>query len=133
MRDIITSKLAEMIEIDKGDFSPDINNPDICADDKNFFSCFNVDGNTISSSTRSNEQVCLFFSKTPQIQTNFKIEAHQFPSKNFQELFIKYNTPIPSSASVERIFSTAKDIFKAKRASLTDENFEKLLMLKFNN
>jgi hypothetical protein len=48
------------------------------------------------------------------------------------DLFVKYNTPVPSSASVERLFSIGKDIFRAKRASLSDENFEMLLFMKGN-
>jgi hypothetical protein len=41
------------------------------------------------------------------------------------KLFVQYNTPIPSSTAVERIFSTGKDILKLKpkRASLSDKSF----------
>ncbi len=34
------------------------------------------------------------------------------------KLFVQYNTTIPSSAAVERIFSTGKVILKPKKASL---------------
>ena len=47
-------------------------------------------------------------------------------------LFIKYNTPLPSSAAVERLFSLGSVILTAKRASLTSENFQRLVFLKGN-
>lgn len=53
-----------------------------------------------------------------------------FPSRAFLELFIRYNTGIPSSAAVERMFSIGKDILKPKRARLSDEHFEMLVFLK---
>ncbi|KAG0728749.1 hypothetical protein GWK47_031842 [Chionoecetes opilio] len=47
-------------------------------------------------------------------------------------LFIKYNTGIPSSAAVERLFSTAGDVLRPKRACLSEDNFEYLVFLKGN-
>lgn len=46
--------------------------------------------------------------------------------------FIRYNTVLPSSAPVERLFSIASLILSSKRFCLTDELFEKLLFLKTN-
>jgi hypothetical protein len=51
-----------------------------------------------------------------------------FPT--MKKLFIKFNTPIPSSAGVERIFSAGGLIFSEKRGKLTDRNFENCLLLK---
>ncbi|XP_050724101.1 uncharacterized protein LOC127002325 [Eriocheir sinensis] len=48
------------------------------------------------------------------------------------DLFTKYNTPLPSSAAVERLFSMAGDILRAKRSSLDEVNFEELVFLKGN-
>lgn len=47
-------------------------------------------------------------------------------------VFLKYNTPLPSSAAVERIFSTAGDIIRPKRSCLSASNFEELVFLKGN-
>jgi len=60
------------------------------------------------------------------------IQASSFPHETLKQLFIKLNTPLPSSAAVERVFSFAKDILKPKRAGLSDEHFEMLLFLKVN-
>ena len=49
------------------------------------------------------------------------------------KLFVQYNTTIPSSAAVERNFSTGKDILNPKRTSLSDKNFERPVFLKGND
>ncbi|XP_019748720.1 uncharacterized protein LOC109529736 isoform X1 [Hippocampus comes] len=48
------------------------------------------------------------------------------------DLFIKYNTPLPSSAAVERTFSTAGDVLRPKRAALASPDFQNLVFLKGN-
>ena len=48
------------------------------------------------------------------------------------ELVIKYSTAIPSSAAVECLFSTGKDVLRAKRLSLLDDNFNMLMFMKRN-
>jgi hypothetical protein len=50
----------------------------------------------------------------------------------FIDLVIKYGTTIHSSATVEQLFSIGKDILTAKRAKLSDANFEKLMFMKGN-
>ena len=45
---------------------------------------------------------------------------------------MKYNTPLPSSASVERMFSYGSDIIRPKRSTLAAHNFEALIFLKGN-
>jgi hypothetical protein len=66
---------------------------------------------------------------------NSCINPDQFPLLHraaWVDLFIKYNTPLPSSAAVERLFSIGSDILRAKRSSLTADNFEKLVFIKGN-
>ncbi|XP_076057324.1 uncharacterized protein LOC143034865 [Oratosquilla oratoria] len=48
------------------------------------------------------------------------------------DLFKKYNTPLPSSAAVERLFSSAGDILRAKGSSLSNINFEQLVFVRGN-
>ena len=49
-----------------------------------------------------------------------------------KKLFIYYNTPLPTSAPVERLFSYSGLVLGDRRGSLTDDNFEKLVFLKTN-
>ena len=56
--------------------------------------------------------------------------------KNFPfilKAFIKYSTPLPSSAPVERLFNYAGMVLSPKRRKLTDKNFEQATLLKVNN
>lgn len=49
-----------------------------------------------------------------------------------KSMFMYYNTPLPSSAPSERLFSYGGMILRPKRSNLTDEMFEILAMLKLN-
>lgn len=46
--------------------------------------------------------------------------------------YIEFNTAVPSSPHVERLFSAGGQLFDKKRASIADKNFEMTLLLKFN-
>ena len=48
------------------------------------------------------------------------------------KMFRQYNTVLPSSAAVERLFSVGGGIFRKNRYCLTDESFEMQLLLKLN-
>ncbi|KZS10243.1 Uncharacterized protein APZ42_025350 [Daphnia magna] len=50
-----------------------------------------------------------------------------------QQMYKRYNVTLPSSASVERLFSQGGLIFSPRRLNLTDIHFEMLLFLKVNN
>ena len=52
---------------------------------------------------------------------------------HIQNVFVKHNTTLPSSAPVERLLSTAGRTEVPCRNHLSDSMFEKLLLLKANN
>jgi hypothetical protein len=49
-----------------------------------------------------------------------------------KKLFLKYNTALPTSAAVERIFSLGGRILSPLRTKLGDFNFESLMFLRSN-
>lgn len=61
--------------------------------------------------------------------TNVK-SLDAFPA--IKKVFLKYNTPLPSSAPVERLFSFATLTNRPKSNRLTDKNFEIRVVLKAN-
>ena len=52
------------------------------------------------------------------------IDGNSFTDSTIYGLFIKFNSPLPSSAAIERLFSLGKVMLKPKRSSLTDEHFD---------
>ena len=50
-----------------------------------------------------------------------------------KQIFIKFNTPLPSSAHVERIFFICWEINNPKRGRLSNLNFTNLVILKSNS
>lgn len=71
------------------------------------------------------------FSDYLKIKSDSLNSLHNFPE--LKNLFLKYNTPLPSSAPVERVFSHAGLILSKKRGKLGDNYFEKILLLKRNS
>ena len=49
-----------------------------------------------------------------------------------KEIFIRLNTPLPSSAPVERLFSLAGNVYAPKRNRLSDAMFQNLVLMKAN-
>uniref|UniRef100_A0A8C2Q316 HAT C-terminal dimerisation domain-containing protein n=1 Tax=Cyprinus carpio TaxID=7962 RepID=A0A8C2Q316_CYPCA len=54
----------------------------------------------------------------------------RFP--RIKEIAKQYNTPIPSSALVERLFSLGSIVLTPRRNRLSDKRFERLLLLQYN-
>jgi len=98
------------------------------------------------SSEESEESFIIFSSEPDQFrqQSSNELEFISFLNdKNkslscldnypkIKKLFIKYNTSLTSSASVERLFSFAGLIHSPCRSSMSDDTFKKLVSLKGN-
>ncbi|KAM6957781.1 uncharacterized protein zbedx [Aplochiton taeniatus] len=50
-----------------------------------------------------------------------------------KQLFLKYNTTLPSSAPVQRLFTHKEHLVMSQKNCLTDEYFERILLLRYNN
>ena len=69
----------------------------------------------------------------PTWKTQFQLESFPvFHRRAWIEVFLKCNTGIPSSVAIERVFSVGSDVMKPKRATLSSENFERLVFIREN-
>ncbi|XP_028311290.1 uncharacterized protein zbedx [Gouania willdenowi] len=50
-----------------------------------------------------------------------------------KQLFLKYNTTLPSTAPIQRFFSQKGNLVTTQRNSLTDDYFERILLLRYNS
>lgn len=82
---------------------------------------------TQSTSNNSLQQECDMY----MIDESNTIDIlNRFPT--VKEVFLRFNTGIPSSAPVERLFSDGGQILTPRRSKLSDDHFEMLLLLRAN-
>src|SRR5262249_11518093 len=95
--------------------------------DDSFFN-FGSFGTAEGSSMRTNiEQECERFLRCADASLSM---LHQL--SYVKKTFIKYNTPLPSSSPVERIFNFGQMMLDPKRQRMTYKHFERSLLLKVN-
>ncbi|XP_076279983.1 uncharacterized protein LOC143208919 [Lasioglossum baleicum] len=81
---------------------------------------------TVDYASKASLQILHFLEET----TKELIILEQYPA--VKAIFMRYNTPLPSSASVERLFSYATITNSPKSNRLSDKNFERRVVLKAN-
>ncbi|XP_050537107.1 uncharacterized protein LOC126903136 [Daktulosphaira vitifoliae] len=91
---------------------------------KEDFFCLPVEKNTTSSSRI--EELELFL----KCQSKDLTVLLLYPA--ILKVFLEFNTPLPSSAPVERLFLTGSNVMTQKRHKLSDSLFEKLVLLNEN-
>ncbi|XP_042306362.1 uncharacterized protein LOC121921827 isoform X2 [Sceloporus undulatus] len=88
---------------------------------------FNIQPRGRKSAVDTADEEVLRYLKSPSREVSC---LHAFP--RVLRCFLQFNTGMPSSAAVERLFSTGGSIFTVKRHALSDELFEQLVLLKQN-
>lgn len=91
-------------------------------DDENFFT-FET---TQMTSSSAEEEVQRYLQDPDKSLASLKM----YPM--IRDLFLKYNTTLPSSAPVERLFSQGGLIFTPHCNKMTDKHFEQALLLRYN-
>lgn len=103
----------------------------------------------------SKDQITVSDSEDDFLQFGDTVETDYFPNNNIQMLvdnylsntllkkpndlplqlkkaYIRFNSAIPSSAPVERLFSAGGQLMEKRRGKMADKNFEMTLLLKYN-
>ena len=100
------------------------------SDETDFFSMLTLESDEQTSECTNASKIATEYLDGPLEKT---VSANSFgANKILKTLFIEFNTPIPSSAGVERLFSLGKEVLRPKRAGLSDTHFEMLVFLKGN-
>lgn len=119
-RKLAKSYLEDLLGIRSIENSPKIENSD---DHDDFF----IFEHQRTTHNESEEEELQRFLKSK----NCNIEMlNDYPK--IKKLFIKYNTALPSSASVERMFSVGGSVLTPQRGHLNDDTIEQQILLKIN-
>jgi len=84
----------------------------------------------VPSPTTAEEAAELELEKFLETSEDVKVLIEGFPL--LKKVFIRSNTPLPSSAAVERLFSLSGLVLSSLRGGLSDDHLEMLILLKAN-
>ncbi|KAK4007417.1 hypothetical protein OUZ56_012574 [Daphnia magna] len=100
---------------------------------KRFAECFDDEELKIAAISLKKKKVCTEANEVELFLADESTETSSLENyPTLKKMYMKYNAALPSSASVERLFSARGLILIPTRANHSDENFEKLLFLKVN-
>lgn len=95
---------------------------------------------SICPETDESDEEFFAFEKTKSVGKGTEEEIRRFfddPEKNMKslnsyplvkQLFMKYNTTLPSSAPIERLFSYGGNVLASSRSRMSDEHMEQVLL-----
>ncbi|XP_032682818.1 uncharacterized protein LOC116849605 [Odontomachus brunneus] len=112
--------LGDLLGIQSTESSP----KDIKSDEHDDFFIFEQHKST---QTESEEEELQRFLKSKNCNIDM---LNDYPK--LKKLFLKYNTALPSSASVERMFSVGGSVLTPQRGHLYDDTIEQQILLKIN-
>ena len=135
IKDRIVRELEEIITYKREQEEASVNHEFVMQDENNYFDLFLDDTPVVKRQEDLHQELRRTLDGWQRTHEKTPINKDIFPSYHREawvELFIKYNTPIPSSAAAEKMFISAGDILRARRSSMTANNFEELVFMRGN-
>lgn len=124
-------KIRDLLRNECANFSTEQETPseiiDATAEVDDFFVCFSHNnGRRNSIENEFENEVSRYLNDH---RTDYKM-LNDYPT--IRKLYFKFNTTLSSSASVERMFSRSKLVYRPQRNRLSADHFEQALMLNVN-
>ncbi|XP_073809273.1 uncharacterized protein isoform X2 [Danio rerio] len=125
-REVLRAQLiTEVLQVDQGTEEPETNGGAVHEDE--FFSYGPGSPGYKCGKREAAEEVWLYLQGTKK---DLKC-LNEFPG--VKKVFIKFNTTLPSSAPVQQLFNSGGNNVNPKGNPLTDEQFEHVLLLRYNS